>query len=104
MYSAAASRQPCPQRSWQSARPLVKNKRPMSIQPENFNERDADRVVYVAHDRRIISRREGLHNRRFSVIGRRQTGGYNFGFLRAAPVIVGSDECAVGVVQLEEGI
>lgn len=41
------------------------------IERVNFNERDTDGVIFVADDRGIIPWRDGLHNRRFSIIGRR---------------------------------
>src|ERR1700737_2601020 len=38
------------QRGWQSKRPLVKNKRPMSIQSVDFDQRNPSSVVHAAHE------------------------------------------------------
>src|SRR5882762_5283235 len=54
----------CEAASLNATRPLV--------QPENLNECDARRVVYAAHDRGVIPRRQRRDDGGFLVIGRRK--------------------------------
>src|SRR5450631_2725036 len=74
------------------------------IQAIGFNDCDSGCAIHSADNRGVVARREISHNRRFQVVRRRYASRDDLSFLIAPPIIIGSDECAVTVVQFQHWI
>ncbi len=61
----------------------------------DFHQAYPSGVIFPAHDRRVIARRNSKEHGRFQIIGWSETGVENCGFLRISPVIVGRDQRAI---------
>ena len=79
----------------------IKHRMLVLVERVNFHDRHTGRGVYAPHDGGVIARREISHNRRFQVVRRRYACRDDLSFLIAPPIIIGSDECAVTVVQFQ---
>src|SRR5207248_7332200 len=75
-----------------------------SMQVENLNQADPTRIIHSANDCGIAAGWERSNDDRFPIIGWRQPGSGDFRLLGILPVIVGSDDIAIRVVQRQRRI
>jgi len=81
--------------SWQRLLDCVRSWLLKLLQVVNFNQRYAGRVIHAADDRGVGAGRKSFQQRRLIIVGRRDTGGLNLGFLSLFPVIVGGNNSSV---------
>src|SRR3954447_19942529 len=70
----------------------------------NFADGDTARVIFAANDCSIIPGGHDAENRGVTIVVRGQSGCRDFGFLGGSPIVVGNDECAILVAQLQRWI
>src|SRR4029077_13453366 len=87
-----------------SPSPGIENNHLPLIQPVNFDQGDADRVVLAAHDGGVISWRECAQDSGFVVVGRREASRLDLRLLCIFPVVVRGDERAISIMQLQDRI
>src|SRR5215471_709754 len=83
---------------------------PLLIQIVHFNQSNSSSVAYTTHDCRVVARLQVCNNRRLASRSRRVAAVLNIADLTAGdnpsdnrhlPVIIGSDQCSVPVVQFQ---
>src|SRR5207247_369383 len=90
--SRAFTTRSAPSSGWQLLREVI-----------SFYKADAGRVVFAAHNRGVVARRECLDESRFQVVGRCKRGRFNLSLLTAAvwlrlPIVVRSDRGSTCIV------
>src|SRR2546430_247562 len=69
-----------------------------------FDEADARHLVLTAENYRVLARREISDDGRFAVVGGGQAAHLNFRALSLLPVVIGTNNGAVAIVQLEHRV
>ena len=69
-----------------------------------FDQGVAGSVVFAAHNGRGIASRARDDDGRLDGVGRSEAAGLNLGLLRVLPVVVGGDEGAIDIAQLQSWI